>query len=707
MAGWMNDSWPMQYLIPETRQELADRLDVVSPLGLGYPMFAAALRINNRQAYITRDIELIRVRSQPGSPTLALLLDFEQRGGTLQAVQSALERIGHVASSIIPTYLTTLSMQLENVQASQSRVDNGIYPSTPNSGFQNTEFTPCNCPRCQTQDQSSYERSNTEVSEQSVPRDSAKIESSKATKRVKRKVRTSRSSTGDPSIDSFPPNGRKYVVETLPGETRCPPRVSCDCDECRLRSDPDQTQRFTLESHPKIECVLRNDLMRQSSHNTGHLESGLSQLYLDSDESEDISVESSDETFVKSALTESQSTDRVRESVQNAPLENLAKNGNKLCSRSDNGKHRLGEMPESCPVCRNHVGAIPKDRSKTRNNSITYKNEQQDADLRKSWHGTSKNKPDEMLKSWSDSSLSPTQHFKTNTHKQNHDNPIDETIYSRISQGSSGPRSARSSVGGNDSVHEVYQNNLESAGGVRNNLDDSRNIVPSDSSNSTGVQNQAPAARIRTISSNSNDSASDDNSNATSFNPWVPFSNAESDQHRGRSAMNGQRGPKVFVTYAWNGNTDSDSFIKEVVEMCIALRNVGVRTKIDMDDSSYYALRLNKLDWIERNVREAKYIIVCITPTYRADIEPVPTNSNQASPRTSQLNARYIFDMLRGEYYNNSSQNRRIIPVIFPNHRTTHEHIPTCMRSTLIYEYPNCIAQIIEAILGHGRYRPS
>lgn len=99
-------------------------------------------------------------------------------------------------------------------------------------------------------------------------------------------------------------------------------------------------------------------------------------------------------------------------------------------------------------------------------------------------------------------------------------------------------------------------------------------------------------------------------------------------------------------------------------------------------------------------------MIACITPTYAVDTRE-PDNQNQASPRSSQLNARYIFDKLREEYYRNQAQNRRVIPVTFPHYGTDDNHIPSCMRSTLIFRYPNQIEQIIKTILGHGRFHPS
>ena len=477
------------------------------------------------------------------------------------------------------------------------------YNMPPNSGFQNTELVPCNCPTCQGQSQSSNisRRSNSVKREQNILSGSVYTGSSRTSKREKRNSQTSRSSIRESSVISSRPVEESYVGENR--DQAFLPKENCPCEECRLRSDPDQTRRFTLESEPKTACFVKKgpmggisetNLTQEPVDNMERLESGLSQLYFDSYESEESSVGNSDETYVKSVFNESQRSDRNDQRILSDNLP--ANNGNKLCSRSDNGQHRLGEMPTVCSVCKHYNGATSGLRA--RYNSVTDRNGQQDTALRKSWHGTSKNRTEEeLLKSWSDSSLTVLDHSGRKERELNDNNAVGETIYSRISSGTrlSGLRSVDSSVSGNGSVQDVYQNNLESDV-VNNSLADTRNIDPSDSSNFTDIQ--TPLADMCAMPVNSQ----------SVFNPLIRIREAQSDdaQQSRQSTRNGHQGPKVFVTYGWNGNVDSVLFIEEVIAMCVRLRDEDIRTKIDMDDQAYDSLRLNKLDWIDRNVREVR-----------------------------------------------------------------------------------------------------
>ncbi|XP_045177095.1 uncharacterized protein LOC123537444 [Mercenaria mercenaria] len=813
MANWMSERWPMSLLPAAVRWQLADSLDVTTATGLGYLTFAAELRIRGCVIYTAQKIEVIRVRSRSGSMTYDLLLDYESRGGSVLGVQRALENIGHVAAEIIPAYFESITRA--QARAYPEQYTDGRVPYPFNSGYQNTEPRSCNCPECHGRGQ--YSNTSRPSRPNSVQREISNLNGSVYTgasekgRRIPRRRSLTQSGSRAPDSDLDKPatagssgrSGRSsdmtssennyvpYITGQLPnmdernniGQNPFPRGINgeinnvfCQCEECRLRSDSEQTQRLTLESDPKTPCLLRP--VHRITANGGHghdssrisevISSGLSQLYLDSEESRDTSrddVENSDETFVKSVVIKSQSVDSEANSVSRGiPTENIVTNNRgPICSRSDMGQHRLGEMVDNCPVCGNNAGAKPKTGPRPRNNSAPQKNEIPETDLRKSWHGTSgASDKEEMKKINSDSVLSWSS--VTSSPQPQYTNLIGETLYSRISsfgsdnseckRGDSGANSVDISAIGKNSVNDIYQNNLESdnANVLNNQQTGSRNIVQSNSFNCSDVQNNTsvntPARYLSNVHSR------------TSFDPQVQISNdraqrvnstSEDAQQRGESATNAPQasgpatsapqtsgsatsaqqingfaasaqqnsgsngsaqnqdrrsGDFVFVTYSWNGMTDPESLIQEVIEMCRALREAGIRVKIDMDETSYAALRLNRLDWIDRNVREARYVIVCVTPTYAADIrEPDPRN--QASPRSGQLNARYIFDKLREEYYSNLSQNRRIIPVMFSNYGAAPKHVPSCMRSTLIYTYPANMEEIIAAILGYGRFRPS
>lgn len=93
-------------------------------------------------------------------------------------------------------------------------------------------------------------------------------------------------------------------------------------------------------------------------------------------------------------------------------------------------------------------------------------------------------------------------------------------------------------------------------------------------------------------------------------------------------------------------------------------------------------------------------MLVCITPTYFTDIQtPV---DNEAQPRTIQLNARFIYDKLRDEYYRNNCRNRRVIPVCFTETGATYDHVPEFMRSTLVFSFPKNRHEIVQAVLGEN-----
>ncbi|XP_052228072.1 uncharacterized protein LOC127842551 [Dreissena polymorpha] len=142
----------------------------------------------------------------------------------------------------------------------------------------------------------------------------------------------------------------------------------------------------------------------------------------------------------------------------------------------------------------------------------------------------------------------------------------------------------------------------------------------------------------------------------------------------------------VFITYSYNQHRDDLSFLRDLEALCLLVRQCGIRIKIDVDDESYSERRINKLDWLETYVKKADYVIACITPTYHSDIQPSPAT---AVPMESQLNARFIYNMLRDEFYSNHSRNFRMVPVLFPSSGAIESHVPDCMRSTIIHNFPS------------------
>lgn len=819
-SNWWMQKWPMKYLKEHLRWQLANSLDVTTTTGLGYPTFAAQLFIGDSRAYLSEQIDLIRARSRD-SATISLLQDYERRGGTIQGVQFALEMIRHVAQTYIPAYFQSEEgAQLRRNLEQLPPYTRGYY------GYQQTELSMCNCPQCQhpnhTPANSSVESSRQDLirRQRSMPSDriSASVNRIRYTSEPQgteytgsvSSVTSSTTQAGEsttqnygfqsPSVNTMIQN-QWFQVSSMPlnaGNTGLRPSGSinreksycvCDCEKCRLESDPDQTQRLTLGSDHKVPCRLlqgntRPENMDQgqrlgdSSLHNSEIASRPSQLYLDSDNTTE--TENSDETFLKDVsdpgsqqISETKATAGIKQTEQDS-----ANDIRRLCARSDNGQHRLGDKIASCPVCKRYAGAIPKKGQRPRNSSTPQKTEETETDLRRSWHGSQEHETNENLrKILSDSVLSVSSARSSGeSNTQSSENSIEATMLVRISSGSrsSSETNARlnstNSSGSGESYldGEIYQNNLDS-GNTRLLVEQqacSRNIVQSDSSNCSGqqptqehvssypqntVQNEihnqnrdtitlesVPRGSLYAASARSDgdmragninrESRDSDRTYLSCDRPGsnnrresessVDFERRVGDSNlgaRARDRMSGdcesrsgdfQSGDFVLVTFSWNGNTDREEFIQDVITFCKKLRESGIRVKIDMDESSYASLRLNKLDWIDRNVREAKYVIVCITPTYATDTrEPDPRV--QAAPRSSQLNARYIFDKLREEYYRNHSQNRRVIPVMFSDYETEFEHVPECMRSTLIYSYPNSVRQIVQAILGVGVFHPN
>ncbi|KAK3598705.1 hypothetical protein CHS0354_003263 [Potamilus streckersoni] len=155
-----------------------------------------------------------------------------------------------------------------------------------------------------------------------------------------------------------------------------------------------------------------------------------------------------------------------------------------------------------------------------------------------------------------------------------------------------------------------------------------------------------------------------------------------------------QTGPSlsVFVTYSRH----SLEHVQEVIELCIRLKGNRIRVRVDFSGDKTLDFFQNKHDWLDANLRIARYVIVCISPTYCEDAAP-PCNS-EPIPDVRRLDVRYIFDRLRTEYHENCSQNMRVIPVIFENSGASRKHLPSFMATTYVFTYPRQVDSITEFI---------
>lgn len=176
-----------------------------------------------------------------------------------------------------------------------------------------------------------------------------------------------------------------------------------------------------------------------------------------------------------------------------------------------------------------------------------------------------------------------------------------------------------------------------------------------------------------------------DISNVSSANS----SSAESSSAESRSSM------LVLVTFSVSSDqARSRAHMDEVLKLIKALQKENIRVKVDMDQPTFEKKGWNRMDWLDRVLKRASFIIACITPEYAQDIEP----NDGAVAQVSQLNARYIYDHMRKEFYNNQARNRRIIPVLFPNSGAVYNNVPQCMNATSVYTYSEDVGNIIELI---------
>lgn len=153
--------------------------------------------------------------------------------------------------------------------------------------------------------------------------------------------------------------------------------------------------------------------------------------------------------------------------------------------------------------------------------------------------------------------------------------------------------------------------------------------------------------------------------------------------------------PVVLVTYSLSDNREkNDQHVEEVMDLIRKTKDTQISVRVDMDQVSFAQKRWNRLDWLDKNLRKANYVIVCISPEYKQDIIP----KDGAVPQESQLNTRYIYDHIRAEYYENQCRNYRVIPILFPNSGAKYCHIPKWMTATSVYTYPKDVATITKLI---------
>ncbi|XP_023930363.1 uncharacterized protein LOC106168570 [Lingula anatina] len=147
-----------------------------------------------------------------------------------------------------------------------------------------------------------------------------------------------------------------------------------------------------------------------------------------------------------------------------------------------------------------------------------------------------------------------------------------------------------------------------------------------------------------------------------------------------------ERKTRVLVTYT----DDNEKHLKHMISLAKCLKDNQFAVIMDINKRENDELYDDMCGKIDKYFEKANYILICISPKYRQEMEEVDDEDDQflsGSTVCHRLNTRYIYKLMQGEFRNNNSQNKRFIPVLFPN--ATKHDIPGWLLNTLYYRWPN------------------
>ncbi|KAK3585413.1 hypothetical protein CHS0354_020130 [Potamilus streckersoni] len=142
---------------------------------------------------------------------------------------------------------------------------------------------------------------------------------------------------------------------------------------------------------------------------------------------------------------------------------------------------------------------------------------------------------------------------------------------------------------------------------------------------------------------------------------------------------------------------ESSCYLREVVKMLKTLKNSGFEVRTDRYRNNPnvrdMSIAANIQDWLDESIARADFVIVCISPKYLVDIKAPTDNVPEAD--ANALFTRYIYDQLRAEYYFNRCCHQKVIPVRFHDTYVPNIKIPSFMKTTIVYTYPNDLNDLI------------
>jgi len=153
--------------------------------------------------------------------------------------------------------------------------------------------------------------------------------------------------------------------------------------------------------------------------------------------------------------------------------------------------------------------------------------------------------------------------------------------------------------------------------------------------------------------------------------------------------------PRVFVSYAH----DSDGHRRQVLRLCVLLRELGVDARVDEWDSG---LRRDWYAWMIEQFTRADHVIVVASPRYRTAADgDAPAECHRGVQTESSI----LRDFLHGD---RAVWTRKILPVILPGRSAA--EIPLYLQPTSTSHYhlpdisPDGVAELLAVIQNRPRH---